>query len=234
MGFAWDGRVRIVGHRGSPRDAVENTLPSFEAARAAGVEAVELDVHLSADGVPMVHHDPELGRVVAGAGELAAHSADALVALGVPRLADVLAGFPGLVDVELKPDGRDAERLPEVVAGVVEREGALDRVLATSFDPYLAAAYAERAKRPAGFVTFFPVTPEDMADFPTVRHVLLAQEACEPDVVAALARAGLVVGAWTVNDEVAMRRLLAMGVTQVVTDRPGALLRALRQGETAP
>src|ERR1043166_3284551 len=56
--------VELIGHRGAPRIHLENTLPSFVAAFDAGVDAVELDVHVTADGIPVVHHDARLGRSV--------------------------------------------------------------------------------------------------------------------------------------------------------------------------
>ncbi|ATE61616.1 glycerophosphodiester phosphodiesterase [Thauera sinica] len=56
------GRALIVGHRGARAFAPENTLAAFEKAAALGCDMVELDVHLSRDGVPVVHHDDRLGR----------------------------------------------------------------------------------------------------------------------------------------------------------------------------
>ena len=52
--------VERIGHRGAPREYPENTLPAFERAIALGADAIELDVHVTIDGVPVVHHDPEL------------------------------------------------------------------------------------------------------------------------------------------------------------------------------
>ena len=48
----------LIGHRGAPRDRTENTLPAFERALELGVDAIELDVHLTRDGIAVVHHDP--------------------------------------------------------------------------------------------------------------------------------------------------------------------------------
>jgi len=48
--------MRIVAHRGHTRAAPENSMPAFLSATAAGADAVELDVRLSADGVPVVYH----------------------------------------------------------------------------------------------------------------------------------------------------------------------------------
>src|SRR5581483_10946121 len=58
----------VVAHRGASATHPENTLPAFEAALAAGAPLVELDVRLSADGVPVVVHDPEVSRTTDGAG----------------------------------------------------------------------------------------------------------------------------------------------------------------------
>lgn len=224
---AWDASVRVIGHRGSPREATENTLASFRAAVAAGADAVELDVHLSRDGVPVVHHDPDLGRTVAGDGPVGSLAADELARLGVPTLEEVLRKIPLPIDVEMKADGLGAEKLPSAVADVAARAGALDRVLATSFDPFLASAYAERTGRAAGWVAPFPLAPDDVADFPRLQHILLAHEAAAEDVVRALRGAGRVVHAWTVNDPEEARRLVARGVRGIVTDRPAAVRAAL-------
>src|SRR6185503_4815934 len=56
----------IIAHRGANREAPENTIPAFEKALAIGVGGIELDVHVTRDNVPVVHHDavlPDGGRI---------------------------------------------------------------------------------------------------------------------------------------------------------------------------
>ena len=65
-------RRPIVGHRGNAAHAPENTLESFRQALAAGAECIELDVHLSADGVAVVIHDATLDRTTDATGAVAA------------------------------------------------------------------------------------------------------------------------------------------------------------------
>lgn len=60
----------VVGHRGNRAHAPENTMVSFDQAISAGADAIEFDVRLSADGVPVVHHDPTVGRTTNGTGEV--------------------------------------------------------------------------------------------------------------------------------------------------------------------
>ena len=80
-------RRPIVGHRGNPAYAPENTMESVRQALAGGAECVELDVRLSADGVPVVMHDPTLDRTTDIAGPVASLSAERI------RAADAAARF---------------------------------------------------------------------------------------------------------------------------------------------
>ncbi|WP_419857748.1 glycerophosphodiester phosphodiesterase [Candidatus Palauibacter irciniicola] len=70
--------LRVIGHRGAAAFAPENTLPSFEHAVRVGADAVELDLHRSADGRLMVIHDPSLPRTTDGTGDVEALTRDEL------------------------------------------------------------------------------------------------------------------------------------------------------------
>jgi glycerophosphoryl diester phosphodiesterase len=115
----------VIGHRGAPQLARENTVDAFRAAAAAGADMVELDVRLTADGALVVHHDAELadGRHIA---ELAA----ADLPPWLPSLDESLTACEGMsVNVEIKE--RDAAG--GVVALVVARS-LHDRVIVSAFD----------------------------------------------------------------------------------------------------
>ncbi len=60
--------VGIYAHRGASAEFPENTLAAFRRALELAVEAIELDVHLSADGVPVVIHDQTVDRTTDGSG----------------------------------------------------------------------------------------------------------------------------------------------------------------------
>ncbi|MGH9019953.1 MAG: glycerophosphodiester phosphodiesterase, partial [Acidimicrobiales bacterium] len=117
----------VLAHRGLHRAERENTLAAFAAARAAGADGVELDVHASADGVAVVHHDSSLaGRALGStpASELPDY---------VPTLGAALEACAGLwVNVEVKsPAGASAgspgmaHDLASLVVGVVAGATAL-------------------------------------------------------------------------------------------------------------
>ena len=118
----------VVGHRGSPAQRPENTMASFELAVEQGVDAVELDVHLTADGELAVIHDATLERTTDLNGSVAAMSMDAIRAadagyrfgtdeethpyrghgLRVPTLAEVLDWLPGGTGLVVELKSRDA------------------------------------------------------------------------------------------------------------------------------
>ncbi|WP_185982496.1 glycerophosphodiester phosphodiesterase family protein [Aureimonas mangrovi] len=107
---------RPIAHRGlhdAKNGIAENSMSAFRAALDRDF-AIECDVHLSADGVPMIFHDEDLERMTGVAGPLAERAADELGALslggtqdGVPRLADLFALVDGRVPLVVELKGRD-------------------------------------------------------------------------------------------------------------------------------
>jgi len=102
--------MKIYAHRGASIELPENTLAAFQRAIDLGVEGIELDVHLSADGVPVVIHDETVDRTTNGVGEVNTLTVEQLHALDagngqyVPTLDEVLALVAGKlhVNVEIK------------------------------------------------------------------------------------------------------------------------------------
>ena len=96
----------ILGHRGYSSKHLENSMESFSAALAAGMEGFELDVQPTRDGVCCVLHDDDLARTAQGAGLLRQMKSTELPKLkngeAVPRLSDVLELPAKLINVELK------------------------------------------------------------------------------------------------------------------------------------
>lgn len=240
----WSRPPRVVGHRGSPREAPENTLASFRRA-LAHTPAVELDVHLTSDGVPVVVHDGFLGRTLPGAGRVGDLALAQLRALDagawfgpafagerVPTLEDVLDALPAdaVVDVEAKTLDGPYPGLVDAVGRLALARGMRDRVMLTSFDPDAAHEFKVRfPEMRAGLIVLFEVGAKDVesvahyADALVLRHDLVSDE-----VLAAARRQGLQVMAWTVNDAARAKELWTRGVDAVVSDVPGEIAAAAR------
>ena len=130
------GRPVVLAHRGFAPDGGENSMAAFDAAVALGCEYVETDVHTTTDGVVVAFHDESLERVTDSAGlvdDLPWEVVRAARITGghpIPTLAELLQRHPTLrVNIDLKSD-----TAVEPTVAVIERLGAHDRVLVTSFD----------------------------------------------------------------------------------------------------
>ncbi len=129
-------RFLILGHRGYSARYPENTLLAFREAVKAGADGVELDVRLTRDGEVVVIHDPTLDRTSNVRGRVRDKTLkevkEASLGMGqkVPTLREVLEEVEGLINVEVK---EVEAALPSLQ--VVREEGALDRVLFSSFHP---------------------------------------------------------------------------------------------------
>ena len=147
-----DHELRLYGHRGSSSRLPENTLPAFAAALEDGANALELDIHRTADGHFVVAHDPDGHRTAGIAGHIRELSLREVlswnVAVGakgsnldphsVPTLDEVLQAFPGVpMSVDLKPD--DPGAVPPLL-DLLANHRAEDRVTLASFNGQLVYA----------------------------------------------------------------------------------------------
>src|SRR5437763_14947512 len=124
-------RPLVFAHRGGSKLAPENTIPAFDRGLAAGADGLELDVHLSSDGVVVVHHDRRLDRTTRATGPVRERTAAELAAFDVPALRDVLARYPrARLIIELKEPHADLTR---AVIEDVRRASAEERVCLGSF-----------------------------------------------------------------------------------------------------
>jgi len=229
----------VLAHRGARQDAPENTIEAFVLALVQGADGVELDVHRSADGGLVVHHDAD----ATGVGLLALRTlADIRAARpDIPTLDEVLDECAGaLVNIEIKNLHGDGDYDPddtaaELVVACLGRRGGDDDVLVSSFN--LATINRVRALDPSvptGFLTMLGFDPIDALDVCAAHghgalHPfvgMLAGPVAAATVIKAHERA-IAVNVWTVNDDDEIRRLAAAGVDIVMTDVPGSALRAL-------
>lgn len=245
----------VIAHRGNSGHAPENTLESFAQAVSLGADALELDVHLTHDGVPVVIHDASLYRTTGRrmlVRDMALAALRALDAgatftpdrgatfpyrgrgLTIPTLADVVERFSGTpLLIEMKV----AEAV-EATRRVLESAGALDRVLvASSLDAPVAA-----------FRTGALATGASSRDvLRLLQRVLLwrvpgtlpFRALCIPPryfglpipvhrLAVAARRAGVTTHVWTVNDPAVAIALWRKGVQGIITDDPERMIEARR------
>jgi glycerophosphoryl diester phosphodiesterase len=240
---------KIIAHRGAGTLAPENTFAAMRRGLSCGFHAVEFDVRLSRDAIPVVMHDASLGRTVAGHGNVADYTALELGAMDAGAWFD--AAFAGesvpsyeevfrfcvanrtWMNVEIKPVPGAAEQAGRVVAEFSKRLSAqaiasaardgdallLPLLSSFSFEA-LQAAKAAAPEIPRGYLV--DAVPKDWHER-VAELGAVALHANHEYLSAQQARdvkaAGFGLFCYTVNDPVRARQLLGWGVDAFCTDR---------------
>jgi glycerophosphoryl diester phosphodiesterase len=212
-----------VGHRGVMGVEPENTLRSFRRAEQAGLDQVELDLHLSKDGALVVMHDAEVDRTTDGSGLIRdltlaeIRTLDAGLGERVPVFEEVLDAVDRPIQAEIK-DAAAARAL----ADTLRERGATGRVSVLSFhDEALAEIHALLPDIPTVLVASVlgpDIVPRAQAV--GARLVSLDLTQLNLDVVRRCQAAGIAVMAWTVNTAQDWALARALQLDGAATDLP--------------
>lgn len=230
-----------IAHRGGAEENEENTLPAFRHALALGYTHVELDVHATRDNVVVIHHDPDLMRLCENPKRIADLDYEELRDIRtkggneILTLERLLQAYPELyVTIEAK-----SRAVIKPLCDLIARMGVLERVCIGSFDPLCTQAAVEHLGErllwspahaqvarlwargwglPLRLACFGVVQiPAHWKGIPVVT----------PRLIKAASEVGIAVQVWTVNEAAEMNRLLDMGVSGLMTDRPTLLRKIL-------
>jgi glycerophosphoryl diester phosphodiesterase len=218
----------IYAHRGASANHPENTLRAFRQALAMGVDGIELDVHATAEGIPVVIHDRDVGRTTSAVGYVDQMPLARLKTLDagngerVPTLAEVLTlvGDAAHLDVEIK--GSNIER------------AVLDVLAHHPIVRWAISSFAwDTLRTVRGLAPAVELWP--LAERVDDELIAIAAELASPakrdtagaftdETAAKLRAAGLRVIVWTVNDPREARRVRDLGAFGLCTDDPRRLL----------
>ncbi len=225
----------IWAHRGTSARAPENTMAAFGLALEEGADGIELDIHLSQDGVPVVIHDETLARTTDGEGRVAEVSwfelrqldagrwfSDVYAGEPIPELASVLKRFGGLVRLNLEVKDFDAGMaVLELLSGFP----AADVVVSSFNQDLLRQVRLQNDKIPVAVLYDQGNWYKALALAAQLRATAFHPRATTVTrpMVAACQHYGLPVHAWTVDDPGLARRLMRAGVTGFFANDPKAL-----------
>ena len=230
----------VIAHRGFTKDHVENTLEAVEAALQLGVDGVEVDLRLSADGELIVFHDNSLQRLA-----LRDESIEEMTLSGLrdvrlqgsrlPTLEELLdlVRDRALLNLELKTVRWNAQVERKLVATLRSfRLG--ESILVSSFHPLLLW----RMKRIAPGLKRGYLVSDRQRQYRALFSKLVepysinpAAEMTDLTLITKAHRTGQRIFTWTVNSVDDMNRFLAIGIDGLFTDRPDDLMRALDRGK---
>jgi len=242
---------RLYAHRGASAERPENTMPAFERAVEIGVDALEMDVHLTRDEHLIVAHDDTAARTTgaqiawaeldladarrldAGWGFVAKDGTRPFAgqAIAVPTFEDVLDAFPRMrINVDIKGD-----RAVAVMLDLIRRKHADDRVTLASFQLRTLVAVrrlgygGETALSQGEVATLLGLPAMLWRQLPftgTAAQVPVRAGRIHFDRAAFIAKChsiGLRVDFWTVDDRAEAARLLELGADGIITNDPSAV-----------
>lgn len=244
--------IAIVAHRGVTNSAPENTLPAFEEAIRLGVDAVELDVRLTRDTIPVVYHYSYLDSFTDARGPIFTYAlADlrrvAVLDRGDPgrrfsisTLQEVLESIGGRIGLEIEIKGPEPEA-PGAIASILRPFHSLwETIEVTSCEPALLRDIQERCP---GLATdlLLPLSEPwmqlDVCAYNALhrgrlayaRAVHLHPSQLSVAVVDAIRDGKIDVHAWAVNDRTSWELVVELGIPKVCTDAPEEALQLRRQ-----
>jgi glycerophosphoryl diester phosphodiesterase len=234
--------MQIVAHRGFRERYPENTLSAFHAAVISGADSIEMDVHMTADGVLVVHHDYYLGGTNNGSGLIYERTFQELKALDagvwfspffegetIPTLEEVVSTFRAKIkfEIELKGFGKNFLREVERISNLYS---IWESAEFTSPPTYLLQNFALQQPK-AKIGTFIPSPPEwmehtlaetlalDMKTFARINVFHLPKKLIRPEFVKKLQAMEILVHWADCNLDEDIEKAIKMKVDQISTDR---------------
>ncbi|HUT94676.1 MAG TPA: glycerophosphodiester phosphodiesterase [Thermoguttaceae bacterium] len=251
--------MEIIAHRGASHTAPENTLSAVNLAWQRGTDAVEIDVRLTGDGRIVVLHDKTTERTTGESWQVAERTLDELQSLDagswkdaafagerIPTLEEILATVPDgkRLFIEIKST---AEILPEFERVLAASGKQPDQTVIISFDfDTVRAAKSRMPKLPVYWIQGTSPSRNEKTGAVVAPPAELIEKCrgagldgldlkydgeltCE--IVDSMHRLGLGLYVWTVNEPEDARRLVALGVDGITTDRPGWLRDQLQTAQ---
>jgi len=238
-------KVEICAHRGASGNAPENTLQAFALAIAGNADSIELDAHLTSDGIAVISHDGNLGRCCeGGSGHISQKTLAELYELNfcaeypelgyckIPTFEEVLQLIkPTTLKINAEIKGGDG--IEKELARLVREYDMVDRVYYSSFSlEALVRIKQEEPRCQAGYLV--GGAPEDIISICTENgfgalHCHFGAITADPALVERCHTAGIILRPWTVDDEADIKAMLNAGVDAIITNFP-VKARYLRDG----
>ena len=233
-------RTQVTAHRGFSKVAPENTMPAFQAAMDCGADYIELDLQLTSDGQLVVIHDDKLDRTTNGKGLVERYTYEQLKTLSagswfskdgefddveIPLFSEVLelTGKDIMLNIEIKKSG-DPKKTAEKAVELIEEYGIVNSCYVTSFSyPALKKVKQLNPKIKTAFIANL-ATATSYAQLPYIDAVSMNYLFVNQSVVNSAHHHGKRIFVWTVDRQSEMQKMMALGVDNIITDRPDKAL----------
>lgn len=221
--------MKITGHRGAKDEWPENTLLGMRKAIESGVEALEIDVHVTKDNKLVVIHDSTMDRTTNIEGEIAnllyddIQLADAGMGERVPTLAEVL----DLVlesEVELFIEAK-VFGIKNKLLELLKEKSVFEQVIIISFDHRFIKSIADEnpSLRTGCLMVAAPVDPVSIIKATKSECFVISTDTVDVEIVKQCHSAGIKVAVWNANTPLIFQQMREMNVDYIMTDRPSLI-----------
>lgn len=237
---------KVISHRGANRRAPQNTLPAFEKANRIGVDGFETDIHVTADGIPVVCHNYDIDETSNGTGFIADMTLEQLREfefgsyfstdfsdVKIPTLEEFLTLCESadleILNIELKSPKKSETGIVEKTLAAVKAHGLFDKLIISSFNPQLLVEAKRLDPKCKTGLLYSPVDYYSKKVFYKAAEYAaeLKADALHPHftfITKAYVRKahalGIKVNVWTVDKPKTAKRMLKCGVDGIITNVP--------------
>lgn len=240
-------KCKVISHRGANKEAPQNTLPAFKKSIEIGVDGFETDIHITADGVPVICHNYTIDETSDGQGNIKDMTLEQLRShdfgsyfhekfkgTTLPTLEEFLSLCESadieIMNIEIKPPLDGNMEIVGKTIDAVKQHGLFEKLLISSFDPNVLI---ECKKIDSNCKTGYLYAPNKAHFYKKTLfgYVKFAKElkvdymhphyfAVTKKYVNDLHKNGIKVNVWTVNKPETAEKLLKFGVDGLITDVP--------------
>lgn len=234
---------KIIGHRGIPHLAPENTMASFDAAIAHGADGLETDVQMTKDGELVLIHDETLDRTTNGKGLVAAHTLRELKSLDagsrfspafqnekIPTLREFLEFVSGrdlLINIEIKSGIVLYPGIEQKLIAMLHELGLASSVIISSFNHYSLVTCKEIDSTIKTGILYMAGLYKPWHYAKTVGadalHPLFYS--VRPETIGGMHESGLLINPFTVDSPRDMQNMIALGVSGIITNYSDVLFK---------
>jgi glycerophosphoryl diester phosphodiesterase len=224
--------MMIIGHRGAAALEPENTLLSIERAMNIGVDAVEIDVHLSKDKELVVIHDATVDRTTNGTGPVSSYTVQKIKRLdagkgeAIPTLQEVIDFIDRrvMLVIELKEEGTERS-----VVDLIIQNNLFDKACVISFWHRLVKTVKEMDSRiKTGVLLVGSPVDACIATQASADALVMKYSFVDREFVKIAHKKGLKVFIWNIDDQDLLKPYVDMGVDAIGTNDPRVLVKYFR------
>ncbi len=245
--------TKIIAHRGAQKVAPQNTIPAFKIAREMGAHGFENDVHFTADGYIVVHHNYSIEKTSNGEGlilemtleelrkyDFGSYFSDKFAGTKIPTLEEFFEVSKGLevINVEIKTPLDKNYKIAGAVIDMAKKYGVFDELIISSFDEnVLLEAHSYDPVCKTGFLydpkstRFIDEVEKDPIAYAKKLHAAAIHPVflmIDEELIKNAHANGIQVNAWTVNIEDTIDMLIDMEIDGIITDVPDIALQRLK------